>query len=322
MSSQVLVIDYLIAESVVSPNLHATNETLNAIQPHEVSSLAFPLLRPPEMTRYFATPAVQIWRLTRRVSEVSIDTDPDELIGKDLDDMRNEYPQLVQHLDDVQHWWPIIYEPGDGQILTRIESYRDNTEQVVDWNFLLIRRASETQILEILKVAAYMVARYTGLSEALRQSQALMRSLPPVGDFTELRRSSDQLEATRRDLLTDLVVSDVRPNLYGSYMYDVFSSIREVWNLAELERSSQVSLSACEAVLSQIRSATQAKRDRLRDDTLLLLTVVSSVSAVFSFIGYLDSPGDKFEALRLFVSSGIAVGSCAIFVALRRINTR
>jgi hypothetical protein len=74
-------------------------------------------------------------------------------------------------------------------------------------------------------------------------------------------------------------------------------------------------------MLGQVRQASQARRDRLRADTLLFLTVISSVSAVFSFIDYIDSSESSFDFVRVGVSSAIALGAATIFWMLRRFSS-
>lgn len=296
-----LVIEYVIAQD---PNIFPL--------PHEI---------PNGMQRFQLFGSTQTWRWQREISGETIDSKPDVVIRQDLDKIKNEFPELYKYFDDYQHWWPILHSKAVGSALNRSDAYTDPTRHSVDWNYLLVSQANVTQIETLVRISAQLVARCAGLTEAVRRCQNIMSNLPALGDNKKLRGSVGELEAAKRELLVDLVTSDARPNVYGSYAFTAYSEIRKVWNIEEIEISSKRCLEACESILAEIRQTSQSRGERIRSDTLLFLTVISSVSAIFSFVDYLDRPQSSLDVVRIGVSIVIAVGSGSIFVLLRRFSS-
>jgi len=265
--------------------------------------------------------STQVWRWQREINDQTIDAIPDEVIGQDLDKIKNDFPALHRYLDEFQHWLPVIHLKVVGLTPNQSDLYSDQTSYEVDWNYLLVRQANFSQIEALVKISAQMVARCAGLTEAIRRCQNIMSDIPAVGDSTGLRGRVVKLEAAKRALLVDLVTSDARPNVYGSDTFEVYSEIRRVWNVEEIEISSKRCVEACESILAEIRQTSQSRRERIRADTLLFLTVISLVSAIFSFVDYADQPESSFDVVRIGVSVVVAVGSGLIFMLLRRFSS-
>lgn len=301
MVTEPLVVDYVIAQD----------------------SHAFPQADelPNGMQRFQSFGSTQVWRWQREIVNQTIDANPDEVIRQDLEKIKHDFPALSRYLDEFQHWWPVLHSKVVGTTLNRSDSYTDQTSHNVDWNYLLVHQANFSQIEALVKISAQMVARCAGLTEAIRRCQNIMSDIPPVDDPARLRGSVGELEAAKRALLVDLVTSDARPNVYGSYAFAAYSEIRQVWNIEEIEISSKRCLEACESILAEIRQTSQSRRERMRADTLLFLTVISSVSALFSFVDYVDQPESSFDVVRIGVSVAIAVSSGLIFVLLRRFSS-
>jgi len=174
---------------------------------------------------------------------------------------------------------------------------------------------------DLVQISAQIVARCCGLTEAIRNCQVIMSDIPDATDLAKLRKGVGAMEAVRHTLLVDLVTSDARPRGYGSFAFETYSEIRRVWNMEEIEISSKQSLDPCESMLANIRQASQSKRDRWRADTLLFLTIVSSVSAIFSFISYINDSGNESAFVQVGVPAIIALGAATIFGVLRRISS-
>ena len=301
MARNSLVVDYVIAEDPQTfPAAH---------------------LLPEGMTRLDKFGPTQVWRWRREISSETIESSPDVVIKGELDRLKVSHKDFFDYLGAVQHWWPVLHPQMSDPQEDRVDAYTDDTDVVVDWNYLLVRKSNPTQLEDLIQISAQMVARCYGLTEAIRNCQDIMTDIPVATDLAKLRKSVGALEAVKHTLLVDLVTSDARPRVYGSFAFETYSEIRRVWNMEEIEISSKRSLDACESLLANIRQASQSKRDRWRADTLLFLTIVSSVSAVFSFIGYVNDSGNASEFVKIGVPAIIALGAATIFGVLRRISS-
>ncbi|GDX15302.1 hypothetical protein LBMAG03_14010 [Actinomycetes bacterium] len=301
MARNSLVVDYVIAEDPQTfPAAH---------------------LLPEGMTRLDKFGPTQVWRWRREISSETIESSPDVVIKGELDRLKVSHKDFFDYLGAVQHWWPVLHPQMSDPQEDRVDAYTDDTDVVVDWNYLLVRKSNPTQLEDLIQISAQMVARCYGLTEAIRNCQDIMTDIPVATDLTKLRKSVGALEAVKHTLLVDLVTSDARPRVYGSFAFETYSEIRRVWNMEEIEISSKRSLDACESLLANIRQASQSKRDRWRADTLLFLTIVSSVSAVFSFIGYVNDSGNASDFVKIGVPAIIALGAATIFGVLRRISS-
>jgi len=301
MARNSLVVDYVIAEDPQTfPAAH---------------------LLPEGMTRLDKFGPTQVWRWRREISSETIESSPDVVIKGELDRLKVSHKDFFDYLGAVQHWWPVLHPQMSDPQEDRVDAYTDDTEVIVDWNYLLVRKSNPTQLEDLIRISAQMVARCYGLTEAIRNCQDIMTDIPVATDLAKLRKSVGALEAVKHTLLVDLVTSDARPRVYGSFAFETYSEIRRVWNMEEIEISSKRSLDACESLLANIRQASQSKRDRWRADTLLFLTIVSSVSAVFSFIGYVNDSGNASEFVKIGVPAIIALGAATIFGVLRRISS-
>ena len=301
MARNSLVVDYVIAEDPQTfPAAH---------------------LLPEGMTRLDKFGPTQVWRWRREISSETIESSPDVVIKGELDRLKVSHKDFFDYLGAVQHWWPVLHPQMSDPQEDRVDAYTDDTEVIVDWNYLLVRKSNPTQLEDLIRISAQMVARCYGLTEAIRNCQDIMTDIPVATDLTKLRKSVGALEAVKHTLLVDLVTSDARPRVYGSFAFETYSEIRRVWNMEEIEISSKRSLDACESLLANIRQASQSKRDRWRADTLLFLTIVSSVSAVFSFIGYVNDSGNASDFVKIGVPAIIALGAATIFGVLRRISS-
>lgn len=301
MARNSLVVDYVIAEDPQTfPAAH---------------------LLPEGMTRLDKFGPTQVWRWRREISSETIESSPDVVMKGELDRLRVSHKDFFDYLGVVQHWWPVLHPQMSDPQQERVDAYTDDTDVVVDWNYLLVRKSNPTQLEDLIQISAQMVARCYGLTEAIRNCQDIMTDIPVATDLTKLRKSVGALEAVKHTLLVDLVTSDARPRVYGSFAFETYSEIRRVWNMEEIEISSKRSLDACESLLANIRQASQSKRDRWRADTLLFLTIVSSVSAVFSFIGYVNDSGKASDFVKIGVPAIIALGAATIFGVLRRISS-
>jgi hypothetical protein len=276
---------------------------------------------PTGMQRLQLFGSTQIWHWQREVSDETIDATPDVVIRQDLDKIKKESPAIYKYFDDFQHWWPVLHSKVVGSTINRSDAYTDPTLHSVDWNYLLVRQANRTQIEALVRISAQLVARCAGLTEAVRRCQNIMSNLPALGDNKILQRSVGELEVAKRTLLVDLVTSDARPNVYGSFAFAAYSEIRRVWNIEEIEISSKRCLEACESILAEIRQTSESRGEKIRADTLLFLTVISSVSAIFSFVDYLGQSESSGDPVRLGVSIVIAVAAGLIFFLLRRFNS-
>lgn len=301
MAENSLVVDYVIAEDPQRfPAAH---------------------LLPEGMTRLDNFGPTQVWRWRREIPNETINSSPDAVIRSELDRLKKSHGEFFAYLGDVQHWWPILHSSMSEPLLDRVDAYTDDTEVNVNWNYLLIRRANPTQIDDLISISAQMVARCYGLTEAIRRCQEIMSDLPDSNDLAKLRKDVGALEEVKLALLVDLVTSDARPRVYGSFAFETYSEIRRVWNMEEIEVSSQRSLDACESLLAQIRQAGQAKRDRWRADTLLALTIISSVSAIFSFFSYVDDSRGESDLVQIGVPVVIAMSAATIFGVLRKVSS-
>ena len=301
MAGNSLVVDYVIAEDPQKfPAVH---------------------LLPEGMTRLDKFGPTQVWRWRREISSETIESSPDVVIKGELDRLKVSHKDFFDYLGAVQHWWPVLHPQMSDPQEDRVDAYTDDTDVVVDWNYLLVRKSNPTQLEDLIQISAQMVARCYGLTEAIRNCQDIMTDIPVATDLAKLRKSVGALEAVKHALLVDLVTSDARPRVYGSFAFETYSEIRRVWNMEEIEISSKRSLDACESLLANIRQASQSKRDRWRADTLLFLTIVSSVSAVFSFIGYVNDSGKASDFVKIGVPAIIALGAATIFGVLRRISS-
>lgn len=301
MAGNSLVVDYVIAEDPQKfPAAH---------------------LLPEGMTRLDKFGPTQVWRWRREISSETIESSPDVVIKGELDRLKVSHKDFFDYLGAVQHWWPVLHPQMSDPQEDRVDAYTDDTDVVVDWNYLLVRKSNPTQLEDLIQISAQMVARCYGLTEAIRNCQDIMTDIPVATDLAKLRKSVGALEAVKHTLLVDLVTSDARPRVYGSFAFETYSEIRRVWNMEEIEISSKRSLDACESLLANIRQASQSKRDRWRADTLLFLTIVSSVSAVFSFIGYVNDSGNASDFVKIGVPAIIALGAATIFGVLRRISS-
>ena len=301
MARNSLVVDYVIAEDPQKfPAVH---------------------LLPEGMTRLDKFGPTQVWRWRREISSETIESSPDVVIKGELDRLKVSHKDFFDYLGAVQHWWPVLHPQMSDPQEDRVDAYTDDTDVVVDWNYLLVRKSNPTQLEDLIQISAQMVARCYGLTEAIRNCQDIMTDIPVATDLAKLRKSVGALEAVKHTLLVDLVTSDARPRVYGSFAFETYSEIRRVWNMEEIEISSKRSLDACESLLANIRQASQSKRDRWRADTLLFLTIVSSVSAVFSFIGYVNDSGNASDFVKIGVPAIIALGAATIFGVLRRISS-
>lgn len=301
MAGNSLVVDYVIAEDPQKfPAVH---------------------LLPEGMTRLDKFGPTQVWQWRREIPSETIESSPDVVIKGELDRLKVSHKDFFDYLGAVQHWWPVLHPQMSDPQEDRVDAYTDDTDVVVDWNYLLVRKSNPTQLEDLIQISAQMVARCYGLTEAIRNCQDIMTDIPVATDLAKLRKSVGALEAVKHALLVDLVTSDARPRVYGSFAFETYSEIRRVWNMEEIEISSKRSLDACESLLANIRQASQSKRDRWRADTLLFLTIVSSVSAVFSFIGYVNDSGNASDFVKIGVPAIIALGAATIFGVLRRISS-
>jgi len=303
MTTNPLVVEYVIAEDPANfPARHLLPEGMKT-------------------SAEFRFGPTQVWQLQREIPNETIDASPDAVIRAEFDRFKESHKEFFAYLGKMQHWWPVLHSTIPSSRQDRVDVYTDKPDVYVDWDYLLIRRSNSTQVEELVKISAQMVARCYGLTEAIRSCQSIMSDIPSAGDVAELRASVDALETVKYALWVDLVTSDARPSVYESYAFEAYSEIRRVWNIDEIEVSSQRCLDACESMLGKVRQASQARGDRLRADTLLFLTVISSVSAIFSFLGYIDSSETAFDIVRIGVSAAIALGAGTIFWALRRFSS-
>lgn len=260
----------------------------------------------------------QLWKWQEEIPNETIDSPLYSVIENALERLKLSHKEFYEYLSVMQHWWPIVHSHIPDPRKDRVVAYTENTDVIVDWDYLLVRKSNPTQLDDLLKISAQMVARCYGLTEAIRNCQAIMADIPGPNDLTKLREVAGDLEAVRHALLVNLVISDARPSVYGSYAFVTYSEIRRVWNMEEIEISSKRSLDACESLLANIRQASQVKRERWRAETLLALTVVSSVSAVFSFFTYIDDSVGESDFIKIGVPAVIALGAAIIFGVLRR----
>lgn len=300
MAGNSLVVDYVIAED-----------------PQKIPA-AHLLPKDMKLRKFGST---RVWQWRREIPNETIGSSPDVVIKGELDRLKVSHKEFFNYLGVVQHWWPVLHPQMSDPQQDRVDAYTDDTEVVVDWNYLLVRKSNPTQLEDLIQIAAQMVARCYGLTEAIRNCQVIMSDIPDASDLAKLRKGVGALEAVKHALLVDLVTSDARPNVYGSFAFDTYSEIRRVWNMEEIEISSKRSLDACESLLANIRQASQSKRDRWRADTLLFLTIVSSVSAIFSFISYINDSGKESDFVQIGVPAVIALGAATIFGVLRRISS-
>lgn len=300
MAGNSLVVDYVIAED-----------------PQKIPA-AHLLPKDMKLRKFGST---RVWQWRREIPNETIGSSPDVVIKGELDRLKVSHKEFFNYLGGVQHWWPVLHPQMSDPQQDRVDAYTDDTEVVVDWNYLLVRKSNPTQLEDLIQIAAQMVARCYGLTEAIRNCQVIMSDIPDASDLAKLRKGVGALEAVKHALLVDLVTSDARPNVYGSFAFDTYSEIRRVWNMEEIEISSKRSLDACESLLANIRQASQSKRDRWRADTLLFLTIVSSVSAIFSFISYINDSGKESDFVQIGVPAVIALGAATIFGVLRRISS-
>lgn len=300
MAGNSLVVDYVIAED-----------------PQKIPA-AHLLPKDMKLRKFGST---RVWQWRREIPNETIGSSPDVVIKGELDRLKVSHKEFFNYLGVVQHWWPVVHPQISDPQQDRVDAYTDDTEVVVDWNYLLVRKSNPTQLEDLIQIAAQMVARCYGLTEAIRNCQVIMSDIPDASDLAKLRKGVGALEAVKHALLVDLVTSDARPNVYGSFAFDTYSEIRRVWNMEEIEISSKRSLDACESLLANIRQASQSKRDRWRADTLLFLTIVSSVSAIFSFISYINDSGKESDFVQIGVPAVIALGAATIFGVLRRISS-
>lgn len=276
---------------------------------------------PKGMKQYDKFGPTKVWTWQREVPNETIASEPDVVIRNELDWLKVTYREFFDYLGVVQHWWPVFHSRMSDHRQERVDAYTDDTDVSVDWNYLLIREANPTQLEDLIRISAQMVARCYGLTEAIRNCQMIMTDIPDATNLVKLREGVGALEAVKHALLVDLVTSDARPSVYGSYAFETYSEIRRVWNMEEIEISSQRSLDACESLLAIIRQSGQARRDRWRAHTLLALTIVSSVSAVFSFFSHINATKNDSEFLQFGVPAIVAVGAGALFGVLHRMSS-
>ena len=301
MAANSLVIQFVIAED---PQKFPTTDEL-----------------PDGMKPYDKFGPTRVWTWQREVPNETIECEPDVVIRNELDRLKVSHRKFFEYLGVVQHWWPVFHPRMSDQRQDRVDAYTDDTKVSVDWNYLLVRQANATQLEDLIRISAQMVARCYGLTEAIRNCQVIMSDIPDATNLAKLREGVGALEAVKHALLVDIVTSDARPSVYGSYAFETYSEIRRVWNMEEIEVSSQRSLDACESLLASIRQASQAKRDRWRAHTLLSLTIVSSVSAVFSFFSHINDSKDSSDFLQFGVPVIVAVGAAVLFGVLHRMNS-
>lgn len=278
-------------------------------------------LLPEGMMRLDKFGPTQVWRWRREIPNETIESSPDVVIKGELDRLKVSHKDFFDYLGVMQHWWPVLHPQMSDPGQERVDAYTDDTDVIVDWNYLLVRKSNPTQLEDLVQISAQMVARCYGLTEAIRNCQVIMTDIPDATDLAKLRKGVGALEAVKHALLVDLVTSDARPRVYGSFAFETYSEIRRVWNMEEIEISSKRSLDACDSLLANIRQASQSKGDRLRSDTLLFLTIVSSVSAVFSFVDYVNGSEHGFNSVRIGVSAIIALGAATIFGVIRRFSS-
>jgi len=276
---------------------------------------------PPEMRKKWTFGNTKVWLLQREVSGELIDAELDVIIASDLVKIREEHSAFGDYLDKFQHWWPILHSNEFRSEPSRFETYSDATDYRVDWNYFVIKQGNKAQIEGLINISAQMVARCAGLTTAIRRCQEIMSNIPDFDNPKNLKEAVKDLEDSKSSLLVDLVTSDARPNVYGKYSFVAYNDIRRIWDIHEIEISSQRCFDACESLLVKIREDRQARRDHLRADTLLFLTVASSVSTMFSFISFVERPQLPFDAARIGVSIAIAAMAGAIFVLLRRVSS-
>ena len=298
MPGDLLVVDYVIVED--SQNFPARH------------------LLPEGMQKFAKFGPTQVWRWREEIPNETIDSSPYAVIESALQRLKLSHMEFSEYLGVMQHWWPTLHSQMSESLKDRVDAHTGDSDVSVHWDYLLVRKSNPTQLEDLLKISAQMVARCYGLTEAIRHCQAIMSDIPGPNDLTKLREAAGDLEEVRHALLVNLVTSDARPVVYGSFEFGTYSKIRRVWNMEEIETSSKRSLDACESLLADIRQASQAKRERWRAETLLALTIVSSVSAIFSFFTYIDDSVGESDFIKIGVPVVVALGAAIIFGVLRR----
>lgn len=273
----------------------------------------------------FQEPAVvSVFEITSPRRYETLSPSPHELIESDLGLMREECSFFGESFleyegEVVGQRWPILIETSEGG--------PDIAEFSSGWNNLILRATGPQLANRLVDIAGHCLATYHIL-RALDDLATELARLLLGGDrtSTEIQRSVDEWAERREAVLAAQILADPRRLPYWGCELKLYESINDEWGLDELSATVHRSMGLLSQTvsdrtlrLSAAQNAASAKATRRAAVGLLLLTVISGVSALTTLIEFGVS-GNEPRAMAWRVA--IAVLLLAATVLLIIVNRR
>lgn len=276
----------------------------------------------------FQEPAVvSVFEITSPRRYRTLSPSPHEVIESDLGLMREEYGFFGESFLEYQgkvvgQRWPILIETSEGG-----PAGPDVAEFSSGWDNLILRATGPQLANRLVDIAGHCLATYY----ILRALDALATELARLllgGDrtSTEIQRSVDEWAQRREAALAAQVLADPRRLLYWGCELKLYESINDEWGMDELSATVHRSMEVLsQAVsdrtlrLSAAQNAASAKATRRAAVGLLLLTVISGVSALTTLIEFGVSGNEpRAVAWRVAISALLLAATVLLIIVNRR----
>jgi len=176
-----------------------------------------------------------------------------------------------------------------------------------DWDYLFVANCDDEDFERVLRVTAISSARYVALRVTLDSTRSIMERMISSTDLS----LGEDLAASRRALIEDRVLIDIRPSLYWGYEIRLLDELRVAWRLDLLEEVVEESVSNT-SLLMQERQADSLRDSGERTNRLLLfVSMLSGISALLALVEFVVSatPWKWLYLPRVVAAATVLVGA-------------
>lgn len=249
-----------------------------------------------------------------------------ELIEADLKHMRDEcrffgHSYLEHDGNVVGQRWPVLVESDE-----RNPTGPDVAELESSWNNLILRSTGEELAERLINVAGLCLASYYICRQLDDLTAALAKRL--LNETEHPGGGGDSIEewTRRREAgLAAQILADPRRRLYWGCERQLYEAIRTQWGLDELEASVDRSAGTLSQIVhdrtlrvSAAQNASSARAARRAAVGLLILTVISGVSALTSLIEFGVSGEQPRALVWRIIISGLLLTATVLLILLNR----
>lgn len=175
-----------------------------------------------------------------------------------------------------------------------------------DWDYLFVANCDNEDFQRVLQVTAVTSARYVALRTALDSTRSIMEKMTSSADLS----LGEDLSTSRRALIEDRVLIDIRPSLYWGYEIRLLDQLRVAWRLDLLEEVVEESVSNT-SLLLQEKQADSLRVSGVRTNRLLLfVSMLSGISALLALVEFVVSatPWKWLYLPRVIAATTVLVG--------------